>query len=103
MALMLLLFPFQIIMSRTIRAVRAHSLRLTDQRVRLVGQLLQGIRAVKLQAWEEPVATVLSAVRKKELRYVRISGALKATNELVIFVWYVTTSIPSHFLQSKKN
>lgn len=50
--MMLLLFPFQLLMARLIRANRLTTMKLSDRRIKLVNETLLGIRVVKLYAWE---------------------------------------------------
>jgi ATP-binding cassette subfamily C (CFTR/MRP) protein 4 len=84
---MLLLIPLQIVAGKAIGYARAMAAQKTDHRVKLVGELLQGVRLVKLQAWEQPMAEALSQARADELVYIRLANGLTALSEVMVFVW----------------
>ena len=51
-----------------ISALRTANLRVTDKRIKLTNELLQGIRAIKSYNWETPFADQLRHIRDEELR-----------------------------------
>ena len=61
------------LMGRNRRAMMRHS----DQRVKLMSEILQGIRVVKLYAWEQALAAKIEEIRVKELRHLRIGLYIK--------------------------
>ena len=46
-------------------------LKVTDQRIKLTNEMVQGMRVVKMYAWEQTIGSKLAEVRAKELRLVR--------------------------------
>jgi ABC-type multidrug transport system fused ATPase/permease subunit len=62
----LCIFPLQTIFARAIGGVRRKMIKLTDERVKFMNELLQAIRVIKFYAWEKPlenrVMKVMSAI-----------------------------------------
>lgn len=81
-----LLSPLQIYISRLTGRNRREMLQFSDHRVRLMSEVLQGIRVVKLYAWEEAIAKKIEAIRQDELKKVKISLVLNAINQSILFV-----------------
>merc|ERR1712195_128023 len=46
-------------------------LKVTDQRIKLTNEMVQGMRVVKMYAWETTIGAKLAEVRAKELKLVR--------------------------------
>jgi ATP-binding cassette, subfamily C (CFTR/MRP), member 1 len=88
-ALMLFMVPVQSILARFIGKYRAQLMKYTDQRVKLINEVLNGIRVVKFYAWEAPYAERIRIARENELRYLRSLQILRAINLSLAFVWPV--------------
>uniref|UniRef100_A0A182QTP7 Uncharacterized protein n=1 Tax=Anopheles farauti TaxID=69004 RepID=A0A182QTP7_9DIPT len=50
----------------------------TDERIRLMDEIIAGIAVIKMYAWERPFAKLISQARAKEMREVLKSGYLRA-------------------------
>jgi len=85
--LLLLLFPMQLGMAHLIRKNRAKILINTDKRVKLVNEMLQGIRVIKLYAWEGAVRRAIAETREVEIRTIRTGLALRFLNTVMLFLW----------------
>jgi ABC-type bacteriocin/lantibiotic exporter with double-glycine peptidase domain len=73
LGVMLLLLPFNLVMVRYLTVIRKRLIAWTDQRVKLVTEVIHGIKAIKLYAWEEPFMDRVKALRAKEVKEVRTS------------------------------
>ena len=58
----------------------------TDARVRLINEVLNGIRIIKIQAWERNMGALLANLREAELGTVRASAVVRATLSSTLFV-----------------
>lgn len=58
----------------------------TDERVRLINEILQSIRMIKIYAWEKPFESLVSRIRRKELNIIAITSLLKALNQTLFFM-----------------
>lgn len=67
--------------------------RLTDERVKLTNEVLQGIRVIKLCAWEGPVGEMIERVRKEEIVALAALLMIKVTAVVVLFLAPVLVSV----------
>ncbi|CDF38271.1 unnamed protein product [Chondrus crispus] len=66
--------PAQSMLMSAMIKLRKESLGITDRRVKLMNEILQGIKAVKFYAWEEPFSVAVEDERKQELK--KLSGTI---------------------------
>ncbi|KNE56826.1 hypothetical protein AMAG_02600 [Allomyces macrogynus ATCC 38327] len=69
-ALMAIFTPIQGIVLKRLSVYRKDGQILTDQRVKLINEMLQGVRILKLFGWEEKFVDSIMDVREKELHFV---------------------------------
>ena len=53
-----------------------------DKRVKLIAEVLYGIRVLKLYAWEESFSNVITKIRQRELSLLKKIGYVNALNSL---------------------
>ncbi|KAL6064447.1 Canalicular multispecific organic anion transporter 1, variant 2 [Balamuthia mandrillaris] len=85
-ALMLLAVPLQFYLGFLITRVRSKAISCTDERVRLMHEILVSIKLIKFYAWEKSFLDSVGEVRKKELMHLRNGGQLKSVNLMMVFV-----------------
>ena len=68
---MVVSMPLQALVLKTYFRCQVKRLKLTDQRVRLTNEMVQGIRVVKMYAWEQTIEQKVAEVRREELKMVR--------------------------------
>ena len=71
LAILMMSTPATIFFLKKVTGFRREMLKHTDQRVKLMNQLLVGIRVLKMYAWESAQEAALLEVRKKELGELR--------------------------------
>lgn len=71
LGVLILGFPIQFILVRMMFAQRKKGVKITDQRVRLTTEVLQGIRLIKFYAWEAFYMGQIATLREGEIRTVR--------------------------------
>ena len=69
--LILLVLPLNISIFRNVLGAYASSQGATDKRVKLINELITGIRIVKFYAWEKPFQAVIEATRERELEWIK--------------------------------
>ena len=69
-AVMLIFFPLQALITKRLFKMRVRQSELADKRVKLVNELVQGVRVLKLYAWEESLQQRSESVRRDELRQI---------------------------------
>eukprot|EP00052_Salpingoeca_macrocollata_P020832 m.175998 g.175998 ORF g.175998 m.175998 type:complete len:1316 (-) comp21374_c0_seq1:121-4068(-) len=82
----ILLSPIQILLSRLFTKMRGKTAAQTDERVKLMSEVISGIKIIKMYAWEKPFGRLIAAVRARELGYIRNTAYLKAFNLAFFYV-----------------
>ncbi|WKX94652.1 hypothetical protein Q1695_011711 [Nippostrongylus brasiliensis] len=71
--IMIIFLPSNIICSIIVKRWQVEQMKLKDQRTKMVNELLNGIKVVKLYAWEIPMEEHIDEIRQKELSLLRKS------------------------------
>ncbi|XP_060795614.1 ATP-binding cassette sub-family C member 3 isoform X2 [Neoarius graeffei] len=87
-AVMILLIPFNAVIAMKTRAYQVEQMQYKDARIKLMNEVLNGIKVLKLYAWELSFKEKILQIRQKELSLLRKSGYLGA---LSVMAW---TSAP---------
>ncbi|XP_015266213.1 PREDICTED: canalicular multispecific organic anion transporter 2 [Gekko japonicus] len=83
-AVMVLLIPFNAVIAMKTRAFQVEQMRYKDSRIKLMNEILSGIKVLKLYAWEPSFAEKVLDIRKNELRVLKKAAYL---NALSTFAW----------------
>uniref|UniRef100_A0A0N4ZYR9 Multidrug resistance-associated protein 1 n=1 Tax=Parastrongyloides trichosuri TaxID=131310 RepID=A0A0N4ZYR9_PARTI len=81
--IMLMLFPINFIFSLIIRDYQSKQMNLKDERVKMVNEVLNGIKVIKLYAWEIAMEDVIKKLRNKELVYIKKASFLRTTSDMI--------------------
>ncbi|KAM9462879.1 ATP-binding cassette sub-family C member 3 isoform 2-T2 [Clarias gariepinus] len=87
-AVMVLLIPFNAVIAMKTRAYQVEQMQYKDARIKLMNEILNGMKVLKLYAWEPSFKEKILHIRQKELNVLRKSGYLSA---LSVMAW---TSAP---------
>ncbi|XP_071953210.1 ATP-binding cassette sub-family C member 4-like [Antedon mediterranea] len=110
MAVIVLMTPLQGWFGTLFSQLRTKTAVLTDERVRLMNEIISGMRVIKMYAWEKPFSFLVSESRRKEIQKVRKSSQLRAANlslffttiSLVSFATFVVYSLTGNTLTASK-
>jgi hypothetical protein len=99
--------PAQAVIMKNLFKIRKKAMIWTDKRVKLLQEILGGIRIVKFMSWEQPFLERLGAIRGMEVKYIRTllivrSGMMAFALSLPVLATvlaFVTYSLTSHGLQ----
>ncbi|XP_074651922.1 multidrug resistance-associated protein 1-like isoform X2 [Tubulanus polymorphus] len=83
-AVMVLLLPLNGVIATKQRSLQLTQMQLKDSRIKLMNEVLNGIKVLKLYAWEESFQNKVSEIRDKELINLRKTQYLSA---FTTFVW----------------
>ncbi|KAK4700227.1 hypothetical protein P7C70_g6022, partial [Phenoliferia sp. Uapishka_3] len=103
-ALVVVALPLQTLAMRKLFLLRRQSMVFTDARIKLISELLLGIRVIKLFAWEGPYLAKVHQFRKRELTGIRKILTLRAANQALAMsipllssvLVFVTYSLTGH-------
>ena len=77
------LIPLSAFVARALGRVRKRVVALTDARVKLCSEVITGIKAIKLYAWEGPYADRIMALRERELAEIRKAALIGTWNNML--------------------
>ena len=61
---LILFIPFQGMMGRLFGRVRRNTAGLTDERIRVMSEIISGMRVIKMYSWEEAFSDLINNIRK---------------------------------------
>uniref|UniRef100_A0A915PLM9 Uncharacterized protein n=1 Tax=Setaria digitata TaxID=48799 RepID=A0A915PLM9_9BILA len=77
-AVMVLFLPLNFITSLIVKRWQTEQMCLKDERIKICNEILNGIKVIKLYAWEPPMEEVVERIRRKELQLIRKMGLTRA-------------------------
>ncbi|KAK2715107.1 hypothetical protein QYM36_009933, partial [Artemia franciscana] len=83
--LLVLFVPFQGWIGKVFSKYRLETAGKTDQRIRLMGEVLTGMRVIKMYTWEKPFAALLGGARKKEVDVIRKTNYFRSLNQTLFY------------------
>lgn len=72
--IMIIILPFNAYASNLCKKIQVKKLKHTDSRVKTINEMLNGIKVIKLYAWEIPFKKLIEKCRISELSYLRHIG-----------------------------
>ena len=85
-SVLLLYLPFQMYMGTLFSRLRAKTAILTDERIRLMNELIPAMRVIKMYTWEKPFAKLVELARRKEVSMIKRTALLRGVNMALFFV-----------------
>ncbi|GIY89244.1 hypothetical protein CEXT_676372 [Caerostris extrusa] len=76
-SVLLLYIPFQGMMGKLFSKLRLKTASLTDERIRLMNEIIGGMRVIKMYGWEFPFANLVASIRKREVTKIRWTSILR--------------------------
>ncbi|XP_072399320.1 probable multidrug resistance-associated protein lethal(2)03659 [Diabrotica undecimpunctata] len=68
--------PLQIWLAKKMSVMRLKTALRTDERVKLMNEIISGIQVIKMYCWEKPFAHVIDLARRSEMRAIRSHSCL---------------------------
>ncbi|EYC14726.1 hypothetical protein Y032_0039g122 [Ancylostoma ceylanicum] len=81
-AVMMTLFPINFLITMLIRKCQVQQMWYKDERTKMVNEVLNGIKVIKLYAWEPPMEKVINGLREKELALIRRAALLRTLSDM---------------------
>ncbi|KAH8413402.1 hypothetical protein KR009_010872 [Drosophila setifemur] len=77
--ILLLYLPFQTFLSRLTSKLRLQTALRTDQRVRMMNEIISGIQVIKMYTWEKPFGKLIEQLRRSEMSSIRKVNYIRGT------------------------
>ncbi|XP_066258777.1 ATP-binding cassette sub-family C member 4-like isoform X1 [Euwallacea similis] len=74
---LIVFIPLQIYLGKRISIFRLRTALRTDERVRLMSEIIHGIQVIKMYAWEKPFAKLVELVRRTEIKAIKKSSYMR--------------------------
>ncbi|XP_054612884.1 ATP-binding cassette sub-family C member 3 isoform X2 [Dunckerocampus dactyliophorus] len=81
-AVMILLIPFNAVIAMKTRSYQVEQMQHKDARIKLMNEILNGIKVLKLYAWENSFKEKVLAIRQKELNVLKKTAYLGALSTM---------------------
>ncbi|KAI8125132.1 Multidrug resistance-associated protein 1 [Lucilia cuprina] len=112
LAVMIILIPVNGVIANRIKTYQIRQMKYKDERVKLMNEVLSGIKVLKLYAWEPSFEKQVLEIREKEIATLKSTAYLNASTSflwscapflvsLVTFATYVLSSDENHLTASK--
>lgn len=62
---------------------QVNQMKLKDERTKMVNEVLNGIKVIKLYAWEPPMEAVINDLRNRELSLIRKAAFLRTFSDML--------------------
>ncbi|XP_028288471.1 multidrug resistance-associated protein 4-like isoform X2 [Parambassis ranga] len=101
MAVIALMLPVQTLFGKLFGIFRSKTVVLTDSRIRIMNEVVSGIRIIKMYAWEKPFSALVTEIRRKEICQILKSSYLRglniasffASNKIIVFVTFTVYAL----------
>nr|AFI71925.1 FI19719p1 [Drosophila melanogaster] len=77
--ILLLFLPIQTFLSRLTSRLRHQTALRTDQRVRMMNEIISGIQVIKMYTWEKPFGRLIERLRRSEMSSIRKVNYIRGT------------------------
>jgi len=81
-----LMVSIQTWLGKTLKQYRMKTAKMTDKRIRLINEIISGIKVIKMFTWELPFGKLINFIRKMEIRHIRISLYIRNTTFMLALI-----------------
>ncbi|XP_070641619.1 ATP-binding cassette sub-family C member 4-like [Bos indicus] len=98
---LIILLLLQSCVGNSFSSLRSKTAALTDDRIRIMSEVITGIKTIKMNAWEKSFIDLITRLRRKEISKILKSSYLRAMNlasffavsKIMIFVTFITNEL----------
>lgn len=84
LAVMIILIPVNGVIANKVKTLQIRQMKNKDERVKLMNEILSGIKVLKLYAWEPSFEDQVQKIREKEIKVLKDAAYLNAGTS---FIW----------------
>ncbi|XP_053600633.1 ATP-binding cassette sub-family C member 4-like isoform X2 [Plodia interpunctella] len=71
------MIPFQIFLGTQTSIYRKGTALKTDERVRLMKEIIMGMEVIKMYTWEQPFQNLIASIRRNEIYYIKMTSYIR--------------------------
>lgn len=86
LAVLIVMFPLSGVIANALKNLQFKQMKIKDERVKLTNEILNGIKVLKLYAWEPSFENLIAETRETEIKTLRKAAMYNAITE---FQWFV--------------
>lgn len=83
---MIILIPINMFIARQLKKIQDKHIRVKDDRIKLMNEILMGIKTLKLYAWEQSFEKLIIKIREKEMKLLKQK---QYYDSMKYFIWSV--------------
>lgn len=83
LAVMIVLIPINAVLANKLKNLQVRQMKNKDDRIKLMNEILGGIKVLKLYAWEPSFENQVQAIRNKEMAILKKTAILNAASSLI--------------------
>lgn len=83
LVVMIMLVPISAFIATQLKNLQAKQMKVKDERVKLMNEILSGMKVLKLYAWESSFQNQIKDIRKEEMNYLRKAAIINAFTDLI--------------------
>ncbi|XP_066258696.1 probable multidrug resistance-associated protein lethal(2)03659 isoform X2 [Euwallacea similis] len=107
--LLLTFIPYQMYMGKKISIYRLATAIKTDERIRLMNEIISGIQVIKMYTWEKPFAKLVEIARRREMDQIRKISVIRGImmsfnlflNNTAIYLCVLVYVLTGHILNAQ--
>ncbi|XP_046689303.1 multidrug resistance-associated protein 1-like [Homalodisca vitripennis] len=92
MAVLIILTPVNVTISKKVRTLQLRQMKVKDERVKIVNEVLSGMKVLKLYAWEPSFKDYILAIREREMTLLKSAALWNASTS---FFWLCSSFLVS--------
>uniref|UniRef100_A0A4W2CYB0 Uncharacterized protein n=1 Tax=Bos indicus x Bos taurus TaxID=30522 RepID=A0A4W2CYB0_BOBOX len=110
MAVLIILLLLQSCFGKLFSSLRSKTAALTDNRISTMSEVINGIKTIKMNAWEKSFIDLISRLRQKEISKILKSSYLRGMNlasffavsKIMIFVTFITNDLLDNLITASQ-
>ena len=89
----IVMIPVGAVVGKKLAKLRKELVSHTDARIKCTSEVISGIKAIKLYAWEDPYLKKVKELRETELRWIRRTAVYSIANSIIYFSTPILVSL----------
>jgi ATP-binding cassette, subfamily C (CFTR/MRP), member 1 len=94
LAVLIFIIPLSGFIATQLKSLQGKQMKIKDERLKLMNEILSGMKVIKLYAWEESFEKQIHGIRSNEIKYLRKAAVI---NSITDMIWSLAPFLVSLF------